>query len=173
MKLSGINRLASIAAVGLCSVGFLGNLFAAQLPKREAPFLSAIRTTPLAIAHLAPPALQPPMMSTRLDLRVPHDPFAQEIRAGGAAPAFRDYPTGALHQVRGLEGSGTNDHGTRSGFGISGTDFRMASPTERFVDRVHREGLPVARLWQSESALLSIGLNQRGKPGVWFTKTVR
>ena len=55
----------------------------------------------------------------------------------------------------------------------SEADFHFASPAEKFVGRMHREGLPIARLWKSESALLSIGLNKRGKPGVWFTKTLR
>lgn len=44
---------------------------------------------------------------------------------------------------------------------------------EEFARRVHREGLPIARLWETKSALLSIGLNQRGKPGVWFTKRIQ
>jgi hypothetical protein len=41
---------------------------------------------------------------------------------------------------------------------------------QEFVSRVRREGLPVARLWQNHSALVSIGLNQRGKPGLWLTQ---
>jgi hypothetical protein len=36
------------------------------------------------------------------------------------------------------------------------------------VRRVHREGLPIARLWENHAALLSLGLNQRGKPGLWI-----
>jgi hypothetical protein len=28
--------------------------------------------------------------------------------------------------------------------------------------------VPIARLWESHSALLSLGLNQRGKPGLWL-----
>ena len=75
--------------------------------------------------------------------------------------------------MRSFAGSATIDHGTRLGFDIRVADFHVASPAERFVGRVRREGLPLARLWKSESALLSIGLNQRGKPGVWFTQTVR
>ena len=59
-----------------------------------------------------------------------------------------------------------------AGLAISESDFHFASPAANFVGRMHREGLPIARLWKSESALLSIGLNKRGKPGVWFTKTL-
>jgi hypothetical protein len=42
------------------------------------------------------------------------------------------------------------------------------SPAETFARRVHQEGLPVARLWETRSALVSVGLNQRGKPGLWL-----
>ncbi|MGO9930296.1 MAG: hypothetical protein ACLPV8_00530, partial [Steroidobacteraceae bacterium] len=57
-----------------------------------------------------------------------------------------------------------------------GTDARLVKVTfraEGFEHRVHREGLPVVRLWESNSALLSLGLNQRGKPGLWLVKKVR
>jgi hypothetical protein len=42
------------------------------------------------------------------------------------------------------------------------------SGSEAFVRRVHQEGLPVARLWETKSALVSVGLNQKGKPGLWL-----
>jgi len=48
----------------------------------------------------------------------------------------------------------------------------MSSP-EVFVGRVSREGLPFARLWESKSTLLSIGLSPKGKPGLWLTQKVR
>ncbi len=44
----------------------------------------------------------------------------------------------------------------------------MTGGAQEFARRVHREGLPVARLWESKSALVSIGLNQKGKPGLWL-----
>ena len=44
------------------------------------------------------------------------------------------------------------------------------SPAAAFANRVHREGLPLARLWENKSALVSVGLNQRGKPGLWLTQ---
>jgi hypothetical protein len=42
------------------------------------------------------------------------------------------------------------------------------SPAEALVKRVQREGLPVARLWENNAALLSVGLNQKGQPGLWL-----
>jgi hypothetical protein len=52
-----------------------------------------------------------------------------------------------------------------------GADAWQDKPSERMAElarRVHREGLPIARLWENHSALLSLGLNQRGKPGLWI-----
>jgi hypothetical protein len=44
---------------------------------------------------------------------------------------------------------------------------------EDMVQRVHKEGLPVARLWHNNTSLLHVGFNQKGKPGVWFVKNVK
>jgi hypothetical protein len=46
----------------------------------------------------------------------------------------------------------------------------MRGRAEEFVQRVRREGLPVARLWENKSALLHLGLNQKGKPGLWLVQ---
>jgi hypothetical protein len=53
------------------------------------------------------------------------------------------------------------------------TQTRIPSRAEEFVRRVHREGLPVARLWENKSALLSLGLNKKGKPGLWIIQKIR
>ncbi len=42
------------------------------------------------------------------------------------------------------------------------------SAAEEFVNRVHHEGLPLARLWENKSALVSLGLNQKGQAGLWL-----
>jgi hypothetical protein len=47
---------------------------------------------------------------------------------------------------------------------------RIMGRAEAFAQRFHREGLPVARLWENHSALLSLGLNQKGKPGLWLVQ---
>jgi len=36
------------------------------------------------------------------------------------------------------------------------------------VRSMHGEGLPVARLWESKSGMIAIGLNPKGKAGSWF-----
>ena len=38
--------------------------------------------------------------------------------------------------------------------------------------RVPHEGLPVARLWETKTALLHVGLSPRGKPGLWLIQKV-
>lgn len=49
-----------------------------------------------------------------------------------------------------------------------------ARPTvQEFVRRVHQEGLPVARLYEGRSALVHLGLNPKGKPGLWLVQKTR
>jgi len=57
--------------------------------------------------------------------------------------------------------------------GNDGHGIRDQTPAEQFVRRVHREGLPVLRLWQNKAALLSLGFNNKGKPGLWITQKTR
>jgi hypothetical protein len=45
-------------------------------------------------------------------------------------------------------------------------------PPEIWLDRIRREGVPIARLWNSKSALLSLGLNEKGKPGLWLIQKI-
>jgi hypothetical protein len=47
------------------------------------------------------------------------------------------------------------------------------STMEELARRLHREGLPVARLWESHTALISLGLSPRGKPGLWLIQKVK
>ncbi len=57
---------------------------------------------------------------------------------------------------------------------LLGSDGMHARPTvQDFVQRVHREGLPVARLFETKSALLHLGLSPRGKPGLWLVQKTR
>lgn len=52
-----------------------------------------------------------------------------------------------------------------------GSESIHVRPTlQDFVQKVHREGLPVARLFETKSALLHLGLSPRGKPGLWLVQ---
>jgi hypothetical protein len=50
--------------------------------------------------------------------------------------------------------------------------MKIRSPAEEFTRRFHREGLPVARLWETRSAMVSLGLSPRGKPGIWLIQKI-
>lgn len=49
---------------------------------------------------------------------------------------------------------------------------RIRPPLAELARHLQHEGLPVARLWESNSALVHIGLNQRGKPGLWLVQKI-
>jgi hypothetical protein len=51
--------------------------------------------------------------------------------------------------------------------------MRSRLGVQDFVRRVRHEGLPVARLLESRTALLHLGLNPKGKPGLWLVQKVR
>jgi hypothetical protein len=57
--------------------------------------------------------------------------------------------------------------------GADAGEARVMSRAESFARRFHREGLPVARLWENHSALISLGLNAKGKPGLWLVQKTR
>jgi len=98
----------------------------------------------------------------RLDLRVPTDMSnASDATSQIRFPSPRRTPESA------------NDKYQLPALGTDGPQVRVMGGAEEFVRRVHREGLPVVRLWESNSALLSLGLNQRGKPGLWLVQKVR
>jgi hypothetical protein len=59
------------------------------------------------------------------------------------------------------------------GMGAARAPGRVPGRAEEFAQRVRREGLPLARLWENKSALLSLGLNKRGKPGLWIVQKIR
>lgn len=101
------------------------------------------------------------MGAGHLDLRAPTNvPQAADAAAPSAFPSSRR-----------LTGS-TADPLQQPVLGMADAHAREMSRAEEFARRVHREGLPIARLWESHSALVSLGLNQRGKPGIWLIQKV-
>jgi hypothetical protein len=102
--------------------------------------------------------IQPP--AQHLDLRAPShavEPGSIAERSYSAFPsiAHRERPPAPEHIELPLLGS----------------DGMHARPTiQDLVHRVHREGLPVARLFETKSALLHLGLSPRGKPGLWLVQ---
>lgn len=47
---------------------------------------------------------------------------------------------------------------------------RVMSRPAAMINKFRREGLPLARLWENHSAMLSLGLNAKGKPGLWLVQ---
>jgi len=103
-----------------------------------------------------------------LDLRPPinYPPASTPAGTRELASAPSPFP------IRGMDLE-KNERILSPALNIDGTNFRVMSKPAIFVDRVRREGLPFARLWESRSALLSIGLSPKGKPGLWLTQKVR
>jgi hypothetical protein len=114
----------------------------------------------------AAPAQQRENLSVaHLDLRLPMSYSA----AKGDAPESAHSPAPAFRRWD----SNTNERILAAALSSDDPGFRMTSQSATFVARVRREGLPFARLWESKSALVSIGLNRSGKPGLWLTQKIR
>lgn len=108
----------------------------------------------------------------QLDLRPPGDPHPAIMHDGAAALASTPFPSAVHHLDLGKAHLRADDRIQLRASGTGELSFRTMSQAEIFARRVHREGLPVARLWESKSAVISIGLNQRGKPGLWLTQKI-
>jgi hypothetical protein len=103
-----------------------------------------------------------------LDLRPAHLDLRPATAVVGTEETSAIFPS-ALHRPT----LGTREQLQLPGMGAEAPQKRTPGRAEEFVRRVHREGLPVARLWENKSALLSLGLNQKGKPGLWIIQKVR
>jgi hypothetical protein len=91
-----------------------------------------------------------------LDLRLP----ATSLAAAETPEAF---PSSLRRQTLGAQ------HFELPDIGAAGRS-RSPGRLEEMARRVHQEGLPVARLWESKAALVHLGLNQKGKPGLWIVQ---
>ena len=161
-----------VAASGLCSLGLMSSAVASPpfTQGKYSPSTVATARSPLVVSR--PFAHQEHPSTNQLDLRTPGE--SSRVTPGGfAAPAFAPFPTAIHHLYLGKADVGADDRIRPTALGIGEQNFRTMSQAEIFARRIHREGLPVARLWESKSALLSIGLNRKGKPGLWLTQKVR
>jgi hypothetical protein len=95
----------------------------------------------------------------RLDLRPPSPEFdaAEKI---SSFPSMSHRQSPAPHEQLQLPA-------------LSSDNLHPRSSVEDYVQRVHREGLPVARLFENKSALVHLGLNPKGKPGLWLVQKTR
>jgi hypothetical protein len=172
MNKKGKIRLICVAAGWLCGLGWLSSAIASPPISLERSSLSTIDSARARLTSSWSFAHQEHILATRLDLRPPGDsPSAINHRAA-VALASAPFPSAIHHLDLGKTDLDMDGRNQLPVLGTVGANSREMSPAELFARRIHREGLPVARLWESKSALLSIGLNQRGKPGLWLTQKI-
>jgi hypothetical protein len=146
------------AAGGLCGTALSGSAVANPPLGAGKSLLTTIEfARPASAANSRSAARQENTSVPLLDLRPPIDSMPAVIPGAVAL---------ASHS-----GSDAEDR-PRPGFGTGEAPFPAISQPETWLHRVHREGVPIIRLWNSKSALLSIGLNQKGKPGLWLIQKV-
>ncbi len=103
-------------------------------------------------------------------------PSAKSAAAAAIAPErFAEFPSFVRHPS--LEASreaadpGSDARGQVLGQQIANQGIR--SRIDMFARQVKREGLPVARLWENNAALVHLGLNPKGKPGLWIVQKIQ
>jgi hypothetical protein len=140
-------RLANLAMLGLWAMSMTAALAAPPLSQRA--------------AHGEPrPALD---LRSSLELHAVATAMVVSEKNSDAFPSSLHRPT--------LSGQ-TQEQNAPPALGSMGTQSRIESPMQALAHRVHREGVPVARLWENKSALVSLGLNQKGKPGLWIIQKI-
>jgi hypothetical protein len=173
MNREGKSRLMCVAAGGLCGLGLMSFAIASPPISRGKPSPSTIDSVRSLFVTGRPFTHQEHTSSNQLDLRPLLDSSPATARGSSAGLSLTPFPTAIHHLYLGKADLDMDDRIQRSAMGTGQQSFRTMSQAEIFARRVHREGLPVARLWESKSALLSIGLNQKGKPGLWLTQKVQ
>jgi hypothetical protein len=133
-----------------------GALFLLTSAAFAAPPQSRLQPRVQSAAQAPGPRMEP---AQRLDLRLP----SHALDAGNVAEKSpSSFPSMAHRQ------STSHDAAELPMLGAEGMHAR---PTvQEFVNRVHHEGLPVARLFETKSALVHLGLSPRGKPGLWLVQ---
>jgi hypothetical protein len=110
-----------------------------------------------AVPPRTPSQIQP--LGQHLDLRAPSPSVDTSEKASLFPSMSRRRGVGSQEPVR---------------LPALGSDGMRSRPTlQDFVKRVHHEGLPVARLFESKSALVHLGLSPKGKPGLWLVQKTR
>jgi hypothetical protein len=107
-----------------------------------------------------------PVSIPHLDLRPPVDLFDAAARDTAHFPSSLHRQSLTALQTTAGQSSLSQTRGTDE------STARTPGRLEELARRVHREGLPIARLWENRSALVSLGLNQRGKPGLWVVQKI-
>jgi hypothetical protein len=103
----------------------------------------------------------PPNHRPALDLQLPAGEMIGAEKTPATFPSLRRRILGGQEQAQ------------PSSLSSERPQTRIPGRVEELALRFHREGLPIARLWENKSALVSLGLNQKGKPGLWIVQKTR
>jgi hypothetical protein len=149
----------SCSAVASPPLNWAGTTSSAMASARS---ISSLVSRPVTGQQHSPPP--------NLDLRLHGVSPSATRHEGPAARASEPFPSTTRRPDLGQSDPAADNRVQARALGIGDMDFRVMSQAETYARRVHQEGLPIAHLFESKSALLSIGLNKRGKPGLWFTQ---
>ena len=146
-------RVLLAAMVGLCEVVALHSALAGPPLEKVTAALSHGSKDNRSAAVV-------PTLKERLDLRPPANAMEsnQGVAASLAAPGRYRLFSGQLpwkSDARAFSPPvSQNEH--------------IMSPMETLTHNFQHEGLPVAKLFQSNQSLVHLGLNPKGKPGLWI-----
>ena len=148
------NRWGWMAGLGLCCAGMAATSAAAP------PF----SVSPAGHAGVA--------FSGRLDLRPPAEKAFAGLKGSGgifSSTANGSFAANGAPLRSAVSAEDKLEQQERwGGLAAGASPPRPMGRSEALVQRFRREGVPLARLWESHSALLSLGLNQKGRPGLWL-----
>ena len=116
-----------------------------------------------ALATPSARKIQPP--AQQLDLRAPSHALDFSDKTSASFPSMAA-PSSMAHRSLGSQEQ------VRLPF-LRPDSVRPRPSIQEFARQVHREGLPVARLFETKSALLHVGLSPKGKPGLWLVQKTR
>jgi hypothetical protein len=152
MQATGSKRIALLAMLAPTA------LFALNLSLAAPPGVSQQNGLPRANVTQKP-ILANANIATHLDLRAP-------TRAPMIEDKSQVFPSAVIHRQFG----GVEETAQLPSLGAGNP--RLRPPMVELARHIQHEGLPVARLWENKSALVHIGLNQRGKPGLWLVQKI-
>lgn len=153
-------KLAKLTCCGLCCVG-VSAIHAAPPVTPNPTTASGLLARASGLLAGKSTRAEPRLEFNRLDLRPPEATVAREAPTEAAAfPSMKRQTTPS------------GDPPASDLPALGNTGMRMMSKPQEIARRVQHEGLPVARLWESHSALISLGLSPRGKPGLWLIQKI-
>ena len=151
---------------------------ARQLPP---PLVASVKHVSVAAVHTGAPTGQTPDRPPQLDLRLPEvasndrlaeklaDRFSERLadRLADRPASFTSFSRHDLNSMR--EERETQEPPATA----PANNAHALSRTEVLANHFRRQGLPVARLWENNSTLVHLGLNQKGKPGLWIVQKIQ